>query len=73
MVRRVVDRTRARFNVSVAEVADQDRHDTALLGVTFASNSASHVDSVLDKVLAFMAGSHLEAEISPEEREVFPW
>ena len=37
------------------------------------SGGQDHVDSALDKVLAFMAGSHLETEITPEEREVFPW
>lgn len=73
VVRGMLDRTRARFNAAVAEVGDLDMHATALLGVACVSNSASHADSVLDNVIAFMASAYPEAEVSPESRELIHW
>ena len=49
--RRVVSslssRLRNKFNVSVAEVEDNDAWQIATLGITCVSNSARHVDEVL--------------------------
>lgn len=56
IVRRVLERTAARFSVSAAEVADQDRHDRAVLGFALASNDESHASAVLEKVLRFVEG-----------------
>ena len=70
VIRRAVERTRAKHRVSVAEVGDQDVHETALLGVAYVSNERSHVDSVLDKILDFMAGTSPETEFHPEYREL---
>ena len=69
IVRSVLARTQSKFNVSAAEVDDQDLHHTALLGVACVSNDSSHIDSVLDKILAFMASARPEVEFSPEFRE----
>ena len=52
--RRVVakfrDRVRSRFDVSIAEVAQQDIHQRAVFGVTVVSGEASVCDSVLEQV-----------------------
>jgi uncharacterized protein YlxP (DUF503 family) len=52
--RRVVlkfrDRVRARFDVSIAEVGDQDLHQRAVFGVAVVSGEASVCDSVLEQV-----------------------
>jgi uncharacterized protein YlxP (DUF503 family) len=57
VVRRVVERARARFNVAVAEVDDQDVHRRAVIGVAVVSNDARHATSMLDTILATMAAS----------------
>src|SRR3954454_19347678 len=49
VLRKVVDRLRARFNVSVAEVGDNDLWQRAMIGVTAVSNDHSFVNEVLDK------------------------
>src|SRR5437588_12865259 len=49
VLRKVVDRLRARFNVSVAEVGEQDIWQTAVVGVTAVANDRSFVNQVLDK------------------------
>ena len=50
VVRSVVDRTRSRFRVAVAEVDDLDLDHRAVLGVSALGNSAGHVNAVLDRV-----------------------
>jgi uncharacterized protein YlxP (DUF503 family) len=53
--RRVVksfkDRTRQRFNVSIAEIDDLDDHNTATLGVTMAGADPRYINGALDKLL----------------------
>ena len=49
VLRKVTDRLRSRFNVSVAEVGDNDNWQRALLGITAVANDHSFVNEVLDK------------------------
>src|SRR5207237_10307138 len=50
-LRRIVDRVRARYNVSIAEVGDNDVWQRALVGVTAVANDRSFVNEVLDEVV----------------------
>lgn len=70
VVRRVVDRVRARFNVSIAEVADNDRWQTATLGVAVVSNSRPFVNEVLDKVLRAVDEASTEAWVAEQSMEI---
>ena len=49
VLRKVIDRLRSRFNVSVAEVGDNDIWQRALVGITAVANDHSFVNEVLDK------------------------
>jgi len=51
VVRKVTDRLRARFNVSVSEVGDQDRWQQAVLGVSVVASERRHADEQLEKVI----------------------
>jgi uncharacterized protein len=55
IVRRIVDRTRGKFNVAVAEVDDLDAHRRAVIGFAVVSNDGRHANSMLDHISAFMA------------------
>lgn len=57
VVKRVIERARARFNASVAEVDDHDLHRRAVVGVAVVSNDARHATSMLDTIIATMASS----------------
>jgi uncharacterized protein len=57
VVRRAADRVRARFNVSVAEVGDQERWQVATLAISAISTERVHVTEVLDKVTAAVASA----------------
>ena len=67
VVRKVVDRLRSRFNVSVAEVGDNDIWQRAVIGIGAVSNDHAFVNEVLDKC-ARDAGNI--AEIVNREMEI---
>jgi uncharacterized protein YlxP (DUF503 family) len=70
VLRKVVDRLRARFNVSVAEVGDNDVWQRAVVGICAVANDHSFVNEVLDKC-ARDAGNI--AEIINREMEIETW
>lgn len=52
--RSLVQRIRNRFNVAIAEVADQDQWQVLSLGVSCVSDNARHIDEILSKVIDFI-------------------
>ncbi len=67
VLRKVVDRLRSRFNVSVAEVGENDVWQRAVVGISAVANDKSFVNEVLDKC-ARDAGAI--AEIVQREMEI---
>ncbi len=70
VVRSLTTRLRNKFNVAVAEVADNDRWQIATLGVTCVSNDARHAQEMLDRVVSYIERSRLDAELIESEIEV---
>ena len=54
VLRRIIERTRAKFNVSAAEVSDNDVHKRAVVGVCVVGNSRAHVDGMLSTIIRFI-------------------
>ncbi|HZB97856.1 MAG TPA: DUF503 domain-containing protein [Candidatus Sulfotelmatobacter sp.] len=54
VVRSLTARLRNTFNVSVAEVADQDVWQLATLGIACVSGNGRHADEMCQKVLRFV-------------------
>lgn len=50
-VKKLVDRVRARFNASIAEVAENDVWQRAVLGVACVANERAFVNEQLDKIV----------------------
>ncbi len=69
VVKSLIEKTRHRFNVSVAEVADQDLHQRATIGVAVVSGDARVLNSLLDRIMSFMESLGL-AEIIDTEMEI---
>ena len=71
--RRVINslssRIRNKFNVSVAEVSDNDSWQRAVLGITCASNSLKLTDEVLNAVVDYIERSREDLEIVEIELE----
>ena len=73
VVRSIVERTRARFNVAVAEVADQDVWGSCVIGITCVSTDTRHANAMLDKVTDYITGLPLEIEIFDRQMEFIPF
>lgn len=59
-----------KFNVSIAEVAGQDAHQSIVVGLACITTDTHQANSILDKVLNFIE-SNTEGEIISVEREIF--
>ncbi len=70
VLRSLTTRLRNKFNVSVAEVDDNDRWQIATIGVTCVSNDARHAREMLDRVLTFIQQTRLDAEVLDTEIDV---
>ena len=62
IVKRLVERTKNKFNVSVAEIEDNDMHKSIVIGFACVTNSEHHANSIIDNVINFME-TISEAEI----------
>ena len=71
IVRRIIDRTRARFNAAVAEVDALDDHRQAVIAFAVVSNDGRHASSMLDKIRDFTA-SLTEAVVVDVQTELLP-
>lgn len=54
LLKSIIDQIRARFNISVAEVGDQDKWQISLLAVVTVSNDSAYVNSILSSVEDFV-------------------
>ena len=69
IVKKITERTKNRFNVSIAEVGTHDEWRRAELGFAAVGNEGSFVNSVVDKVINFIEDTHL-AELADVNVEV---
>ncbi|HSB18816.1 MAG TPA: DUF503 domain-containing protein [Anaeromyxobacteraceae bacterium] len=58
ILRSAIDRVKARFNVSIAEVGDNDLWQRSVVGVAAVGNDHAFVNETLDKVAGFIASMH---------------
>jgi len=69
VVRSVKDRLRQAFNVSVAEVDEEDHRQLIVLGMAMVSNEAGHIRQAFDEIVAALR-AHPVAEFISHEMEV---
>ncbi len=62
IVKSLVQRVRNKFNVSIAEVDEQDYYQTIVIGAACVSDSRTQANAVLDEVMRFIE-ENTEAEI----------
>ncbi|MFC1987867.1 DUF503 domain-containing protein [Chloroflexota bacterium] len=72
VLKSIISRVGSKFNVSVAEVDDNDLWQLATLGISCVSNDKRHVDEVLSKVVSFITNSRFEIEVLDCETEIIP-
>jgi uncharacterized protein YlxP (DUF503 family) len=67
VVRRLKDLVTQKFNVSIAEVGENDVWQRAVVGLALVGNDRRFVESQLDEVLAFVRS---KAEVLDETKEL---
>ena len=70
VVRSVAQRLRNKFQVAVAEVADNEAWQLATLGVACVANERRHCEDVLAEIVAYVQDARLDAEMLNVETEV---
>jgi len=70
VVKSITTRVRNKFNVSVAEVDDQNLWQLATLGICCVSNDKRYTNEVLSKVVDFIVDGRFEVEILDYEIEI---
>lgn len=69
VVRRIVQRTRNEFEISVAEVDNLDLHQKATIGFAVVTNDSRLANSILSKVVDFVDDLYL-AQVVKSDLEV---
>jgi len=54
VARGLIDKTRHKYNASVAEIDTQEVHQTLTLGIAVVSGEYSHAFNMLDDIIRFM-------------------
>ena len=72
MLRKAIDRVRARFNVSVAEVGDSEHWQRATIAVTVVSGDKTLIEEVLSKCTSTIATAG-DAMITGRESEIISY
>lgn len=69
VLRHIIDRTKNKFNVAIAEVGDNDLWQSAKLGFCVVGNEGGHVNSMVDKINQFIENLNI-AEVYHSEWEL---
>jgi hypothetical protein len=69
IVKQIIDRVKHRFNVSIAEVGNNDLWQSAQLGLCLVSNDRRFTNSSLDTILDFIETIHV-AEVVNSDIEI---
>jgi uncharacterized protein YlxP (DUF503 family) len=74
LLRSAIDRVKARFNVSIAEVAENDLWQKSVVGVAAVGNDHAFVNESLDKVADFIASMHGgQLMVTGRDLEIVPY
>jgi len=70
VIKSITSRVRNKFNVSIAEVDDNDIWQLATIGICYVSNNNRHTNQVLSRVVDFIEKSRFDVEILDYEIEI---
>jgi uncharacterized protein YlxP (DUF503 family) len=73
VIKSIIALVKNKFNVSIAEVDDQDLWQLATLGICFISNDGQYTDEVMSKIISFIDSGRFEVEIINREIEIIPF
>ncbi|HEX9025555.1 MAG TPA: DUF503 domain-containing protein [Clostridium sp.] len=68
VVKSIVQKLKNKFNISVAEVDNQDIHNTIVIGITGICANSSQSDSTMEHIITFIE-CNTDAEIVDVQKE----
>jgi uncharacterized protein len=68
VVKSIIQKLKNKFNISVAEVEDQDIHQTIVIGIAGICGTSSQLDSTMEHIITFIE-CNTEAEIVDIEKD----
>ena len=72
ILKSIITRLRGKFNVSVAEVDDNDLWQLATVGICCVSNDSRYTNEMLSKTVDFIVNGRFEVEILDYKIEILP-
>ena len=69
VLRRIKDRVHQKFNAAIAEVGGEDAWQQAVLGFAVVANERAFVESMVDKIVAFIDALAV-AKLVGDEKEI---
>ena len=72
IVKSITTRLKSKFNVSMAEVDDNDLWQVATLGISCVSNNKRYTNEVLSKAVDFIVKGRFDVEMLDYEIEILP-
>jgi len=69
VVKSLIAKTQNKFNVSIAEVDEQDTHQTIVLGLACVAGTVALADSMIESILLYIE-NNTDAEIMNIQREI---
>jgi uncharacterized protein YlxP (DUF503 family) len=69
VIKKIIDRVRNRFNISIAEVGDNELWQRSQLGMSLVGNDRRFVNSYLDRVVNFIEALNI-VDIAHSELEI---
>ncbi len=70
VLKSLMARIRNEFNVSIAEVGDNDLWQSAVIGVAAVANDADYVQGLLSRVVEWIEGHRLDVTVVDYETEL---
>jgi uncharacterized protein len=72
VIKRILGKVRSKFDVSIAEVDDNDKWQISSLGMAVVSNDSSHAHKMLETVNDYIENLYL-AEVTSFDIEILPF
>lgn len=69
VIKSIIEKSKNRFNISIAEVGDNDKWQRSLIGFATVSNDNKIVDETIERVIQFF-NTYSEIEIMNIEKEI---
>jgi uncharacterized protein YlxP (DUF503 family) len=73
VLKAITSRLSNKFNISVAEVDDNDLWQAATLGISCVSNDKRHANEILSKAVGFVSDPRFNVEILDYNIEILPF